>query len=324
MGKFKRKKKINATPQPSGRVNLAEAIREALGLEPDDVNAQDVARTEFYRRQLIRLLKGHMKIENAPDYWDATYIKEELLIGNGYVTVTRAGSNPLPLKCSAYGVNVYERPTSVTVANPVLGTFERKIGTDCELIYLEGIGHGYGNLFNLVNVYAQKLASCDKSIDVNLFNTMATIIFKVKDRKGAQSAKAMFDQMSRGEPAVFVDDEMGVQTDGEEATIVTLKAKENFIADVVQLEKQRIVDEFLTMVGIQNANAEKRERLISDEVNANNDEVINYASEWNYNLRVCCDKVVKMFPELVGLSIQFTTQSTVDREEVRADNDNID
>ena len=87
----------------------------------------------------------------------------------------------------------------------------------------------------------------------------------------------------------------------------------------------------MTFVGINNSNSEKRERLITDEVNSNNQEVKTYIAEWNENLKDCCDKVVKMFPELAGLSIQFTNESTVDREdneEVKesevADNDNID
>ena len=328
MGRFRKKKNVaKPTPQPNGRISLAEAIRSALGIEPD-VNAQDVARTEFYREELIRLLKGHLQVNGAPAYWDKTYVKENIILGTGYIVVCKRNSEALPLKCSAYGVNVFERPTNVVVANPVLGTFDLVIGKDCELIYIEGRGHGYKNLFTIIDVYAQKLASCDKSIDVNLFNTMATMIFPVKDDKIAHSIKEMYDQISQGKPAVFVDKatEMDSPT-----SIVTLKAKENFIADLVQLEKQRIINEFLTFVGINNSNSEKRERLITDEVNSNNQEVKTYIAEWNENLKDCCNKVVKMFPELAGLSIQFTNESTVDREdneEVKesevADNDNID
>ena len=318
MGRFSKKKKGSTpAPQPSGKISLAEAIRSALGIEPD-VNAQDVARTEFYRAQLIRLVKGHLQVKGAPAYWDKTYLKEAIILGQGYVVVCKRNSEPLPLKCSAYGVNVFERPTSAVVANPVLGSFDVQLGVDGELIYIEGRGHGYSNLFNIIDVYAQKLASCDKSIDVNLFNTMATMIFPVRDDKIAHSIKEMFDQISQGKPAVFVDKATEIE---EPTSIVTLKAKENFIADVVQLEKQRIVDEFLTLVGINNANTEKRERLITDEVNGNNDEVKTYAAEWNENLRDCCDKVVKMFPELAGLSIQFVSESTVDREESEVKSD---
>lgn len=313
MGRFSRKKKvIKSQPQQSGKISLVDAIKEALGIEPNDVDAQNVARTEFYRNQLIRLLKGHLKVEGAPEYWDRTYLKENLIVGNGLLCVCKPNANVFPLKASAYGVNVFERPTRAVIANPVLGTLDLTIGENCELIYIEGRYHGFTNLFEIINVYAQKLASCDKAIDVNLFNTMASFIFPVKDNKIAQSIKAMFDKLSRGEPAVFVDKATGID---DPTNIITLRVKENFIADDVQLEKERIMDEFLTFVGIQNANSEKRERLIKDEVNANNDEVLNYASEWNQNLKLCCAKVVKMFPELVGLSIQFTTErSTVDRE----------
>lgn len=313
-------KKKNVAKPTEERQSLASAIREALNIAPDDVNGLDNARVDFYRGELMRTLKGHIEIK-APDNWDRTYMKEALLIGTGYFTVTEKDSDPLPLKCSAYGVNVFERPTNVTVANVVLGNFTRTIGEDCELVFLEGRGHGFVNLCGLIDVYAQKLANCDKAIDVNLFNTMTTIIFAVKNSKVAQAIRLMFQKISQGEPAVFVDKDTEIN---DPSNIITLRAKENYVADVVQLEKDAIMNEFLTRVGINNANTEKRERLITDEVNANNDEIIGNAKEWNDNLELCCKKVRKMFPSVGNFSIKFVNRSTVDRESEVTEDDNAD
>lgn len=322
LSRFGKKKNVANTTEyksESGKT-LAQAIREAMRLEPDDVDAQLTARTEFYREELIRRVKGHMEIK-CPENWDKTYIKESLIIHEGYFCVTEKESNPLPLRCSAYGVSYCERPTNVVVANPVLGSFTREIGTDCELVYLEGRGTGFKNMHSLLDVYSQKLASCDKAIDVNLFNTMTSLIFAVKNGKVAQAIRAMFAKISKGEPAVFIDRDTELN---DPSNIISLRAKENYIADLVQIEKDKIMDEFLTAVGINNANTEKRERLITDEVNANNDEVINNAAEWNETLSDCCARVRKMFPNIGEFSVRFTTRSTVDRpkkEEVVEDGD---
>ena len=50
--------------------------------------------------------------------------------------------------------------------------------------------------------------------------------------------------------------------------------KNTYIADMVQAEKRAIYNEFLTQIGINNAAEEKRERLLVDEVNSNNDELM--------------------------------------------------
>ena len=63
-----------------------------------------------------------------------------------------------------------------------------------------------------------------------------------------------------------------------------MPVKQNFVADDIQLLKRKIVNEFLTDIGINNTNLDKRERLTDDEVNANNDEVIANIWHWYDNI----------------------------------------
>ena len=56
---------------------------------------------------------------------------------------------------------------------------------------------------------------------------------------------------------------------------------------------------FDTEIGIPNANTDKRERLIQDEVNANNIETYSKCAMWLENLQDACKRVNDMF----GLSI---------------------
>lgn len=44
--------------------------------------------------------------------------------------------------------------------------------------------------------------------------------------------------------------------------------------------KQAILRECMTFLGIENANMDKKERLVSDEVNANNQQVIASRNIW--------------------------------------------
>ena len=68
--------------------------------------------------------------------------------------------------------------------------------------------------------------------------------------------------------------------------------------------KRSIMNEFLTEIGINNANTSKRERLISDEANANNEEIQTIVELWLDNLKKCCDKVNKMFNLNIGIELR--------------------
>ena len=83
-----------------------------------------------------------------------------------------------------------------------------------------------------------------------------------------------------------------------------MPAKQNFIADDVQLLKRKILNEFLTDIGINNTNLDKRERLTNDEVNANNDEVLANIYHWYDNISDGISKVNDMFGLNLTLSIR--------------------
>lgn len=296
---------------------FAEAIREAYGIEPTQVNGIFNARTDYYAVQLQRIALSMIDVEynDALVSWDKDYIREALLL-KGLFTVTADNNGiVLPLKCGATGVNVFNRATTVIVANPVIGSFEREIGTDCEIVYLQQKqGSRFRNLVPIITLFSQKLANCDAAIDINLFNSRLPFIFQAATPQVAESFKAMYDEIAEGNPAVFIDESMGNLLQNEHGSnVVVFKGKENFIADLVQIEKQQIMNEFLTTIGINTANTSKRERQIVDEVNANNLEIEANLKLWKQNVEDGVDRVNKMFPE-VNLKITFPYYEKMSKE----------
>ena len=294
-----------------------DALYEAYGIQPTDVKGVFNERTIYYETQLQRMAFAIADVEFNEDYrWDKDYIREGLLI-NGVFTVTEDdGRNLLPLKCSVSGVNVFNRGTTVIVANPVVGSFNRTIGVDCELVYLQQKqGSRFRSLKPIITTYAQKLANCDAAIDINIFNSRLPYIFSAKDQQTADSFKAMYDEIAQGNPAVYVDETLGKLLPNENGSSITVfKGKENFIADVVQNEKMSILNEFLTTIGINTANTTKRERQIVDEVNANNIEIKASIKLWKENVEDCCKRVNEMFPD-ANLKITFPFYNELDKVE---------
>lgn len=278
-----------------------EALTEAYGIEPTSIVGVYNARTDYYSVMLQRTALSIVDVEYNDELytWDKDYIREGLLI-KGLFTVTETDSGVLlPLKCGASGVNVFNRVTTTIIANPIVGSFERTIGEDCEIVYLQQKQGGrFRNLVPVITVFAQKLANCDAAIDINLFNSRIPYIFQAPSQNVAESIKAMYDEIAEGNPAVFVDENIGNLLQNQEGSNLTVfKGKENFIADLVQNEKAQIMNEFLIAIGINTANTTKRERQIVDEVNANNLEIVANLKLWKQNVEDCVDRVNKMFPD---------------------------
>lgn len=311
----------------------AEALQEAYGIQPTKVVGVGNARTDYYMMQLQRTAMSIIDIEYNEEVnnWDKDYIREALLL-KGVFEVSNSNEGVLlPLKCGVTGVNVFNRGTTVVVANPVIGSFERTIGKDCEIVYLQQKqGSRFRNLVPIITVFAQKLANCDGAIDVNLFNSRLPYIFQAGNQNVAESFKAMFDEIAEGNPAVFVDETIGnLLQNSDGSNVYMFKGKENFIADMVQNAKVQIMNEFLTAIGINTNNSSKRERQIIDEVNANNVEIKANIKLWKQNVEDCCDRVNKMFPD-AGLRITFPYYEEIDdiesvnRQEDRGVNNDTD
>lgn len=282
-------------------VPLRDLLHDFFARKPADVDGVMNASAYYYRLYLLKKLFGRFTFENVPAGWDHDYMLETLFM-DGFFVVTDTEAGVLPLKCGLSGINVFQKPTTAIVANPVLGNFERIIDVDCVICQLQP---NYEGVFPLINRYATMLAMCDSSIAVNLMNTKASFIFGASNKAQAETYKQLYDKIASGEPAVFIKD--GLTTED----MFVIPAKQNFIADDVQILKRKIVNEFLTEIGINNANLDKRERLTDNEVEANDQEVISNIQCWIDNISWGINKINQMF----GLDLRFIVRDFGGRED---------
>ncbi len=257
----------------------------------------------YYVDSLFRKAQSVYKFNGMPENWDYDYFTT-VLLGDGIIAITDTAMGVLPLKCGVSGINVFNHPNRIIIANPILGNLEREIDSDGVLVKMN---YNYRSpIMPIVYKYATMLADCDGSIAVNLQNSKVAFIGFCTSKQQAQSMKLMYDEISKGSPAVFVK---GDQINAEQ--IYYNHVKENFIAGEVQILKRKIMSEFLTEIGINNANTDKKERLITDEANANNNEIQLNAGYWLDNIKEGLDKANKMF----GLDLSIELKNTYNTEE---------
>lgn len=271
---------------------LKDLQREFLGKSPKDVDGVFNTSVLFWRDYLYRLLFGVFDFKNIEEGWDKGYMLTSIF-QYGMFTITDTEMGVLPLLCGIWGHNVFHRPSKINVANHVLGSFTRTIGVDCELIHLQ---YNYTGIDRLVTRHAVMLAMADSSIAVNLMNSKVTFIGFAETKAEAATMQKMFDMITSGEPAVFVRKQQVTKND-----IYYNHVKNNFVADIVQDVQRKIIDQFLNSIGIENANTDKRERLIVDEVTSNNAEVEASAEHWLETVNRNLEKANKMY----GLNIEF-------------------
>lgn len=274
-------------------IPLQDLLTQFFARKPKDVDGVMNTSNIYYREYLLKKILSRFEFGNIPSYWDKDYFLETLFL-DGKVCILDTTLGVIPLKCGLKGIGVFEQPTQAVIANPILGNMERTIDVDCAVIRLQ---YNFAGAGWIINRYATLLSMCDSSVAVNLMNTKAAYVFKADSKAQAATIQKMYDDITMGRPAVFVGESGALNNEN----MFLMPAKQNFIADDVQLLKRKIINEFLTEIGINNTNLDKRERLTDDEVNANNDEVLANIQHWFDNISDGVERANKLF----GLDITF-------------------
>ena len=283
---------INGAPYYYNYINA-----ETSQVTPSTVHVKDSGLCRYFTKYLLQKAMSVFEWD-LPETWNKDYFLYVLYCW-GYVAVVNTDKfGVIPQGCGLKGYDVFYAPTHAVIANPLLsGILEPRIGTQCELLKLQP---DFSGILDLVGHYAEQMALASQSVSVNLLNSKLSYVFTAKTKALAESLKKMYDQIASGEPAVVIDSRLKNAADGEE----TWKAFEqnvggNYIVTNLLSDLRKIEAMFDTEIGIPNANTDKRERLIQDEVNANNIETYSKCAMWLENLQDACKRVNDMF----GLSI---------------------
>ena len=293
------KKGTTKNPVEASKVPFDDLKRMFLKEAPKDVNGQFSWSNSYYREWALKKILSRFEIENMPESWDVNYFWSHLFL-DGAIAILDTDLGVIPLRCGYTGVNVWERPTDIVIANPVLGSFQRKIGVDGALIHLQYNYHGIGPVLDR---FSYLLAACDSAISVNLMNSKVAFIGFVDDAAQAKTMQKMYDDISGGTPAVFVRKSQ-VNTEN----FIFTNVRQSFIADDVMLLRRKLINDFLSDIGVNNANLDKRERLNTEEVNANNEEVRFNILNWMDTIQEGLDVANELYS--LGLKIKLREVTT--------------
>jgi hypothetical protein len=261
-------------------------------LTPSTIHVQDSALTNFFRKYLLQKAISIFKWE-LPETWAKDYFLYTLFC-YGYVAVFNTNKyGVIPQQCGLRGFDIFYRPTHALITNPLLtGILEPKIDAQCTIIKLQP---NYSSIMDLVNYYAGMMALSSETATTNLINSKLAYVGFVDNKQEAESFKKAFDMIASGEPMVVIDKRGKSQQDAKNWDLFTQNIGQNYIVSDILSDMKKWTQMFLTEIGIGNANTDKKERLITAEVEANNEETITMAELWLEQLQDACKKTRDMF-----------------------------
>ena len=277
----------NGIPVFYDYVNYANSI-----VTPSTVHVQNTGLSRFFQRYLLQKAISVFDWK-MPDGWAKNYFLYTLYCW-GFIAVVRTDKfGVIPQQCGLRGYDVQYQPTNAIITNPHLtGVLEPRIGRDCAVIRLQP---DFGGIMDLVTYYADLMALASETASTNLLNSKLSYVFTASNKAGAEALKKLYDRVASGEPAV-VQDKSLLNPDGSPAwTPFTQNVGANYIVPEVLGDLRKIEQMFDTDVGIPNANTDKRERLIQDEVNSNGVEVASKCELWLDELKKSCRQAVDLF-----------------------------
>lgn len=261
-------------------------------VQPANMHVLDNQVGRLYQRYLLKKAMGVFKW-TLPEWWDKDYFLY-ILYCWGFISVFDSDEfGVIPQQCSLTGHNVFYRPTRAVMTNPVLkGIQERRIDVDCVIMHLQP---DYMGIMDLCNHYAEKMALASSAINQNLWSTKISTVFFASNDAEQQSIKKAYDRMTDGEPMVVVNKNLRDENGQLKYEVFNRQVKESYVIDQLIADLRKIEAEFDTRIGVPNANTDKRERLITDEVNANNVETHILADTWKDSIDDGIKRVKNMF-----------------------------
>lgn len=193
-------------------------------------------------------------------------------------------------------LNVYNLPDKLNIWS--IGYNKNIIFDDC--IYIQNNLLEYPTATTLT-LFAQRLYETDRTMDVNRFAQKTPVLLE-GDEKSMLTLKNVYMQYSGNMPVIF-----GRKNFNMTEKINSISTKVDYLLDKLEDHKHDILNDCLTFLGINSANTDKKERMITDEVKSN-DDFIRYCLNVFFKPRLdACDRLNKKY----GLNIKVKVNSDI-------------
>lgn len=221
----------------------------------------------YYYYKLMLVARSLFEWENLPNNMDERWIEKYLFTSGKCIFYKDPTMGFMVAGLAQQGsVNCYGDPTSVwpVAENYVYNGDKLVNGENCYVIRNNDLMLPN---FPIIRHYAYKLCNIDRAIDTNVEAVKTPIIVRCSEKQKL-SLKNAINQRKDNEPVIWSSDLADINE-----MVDTLTTNAPIVFPQLQTQKHMILNEVFTDLGINNANMDKRERMVANEVEANNEQV---------------------------------------------------
>lgn len=268
-----------------------------LSAANNSVVNQQVMIERMYQRHLTELCINRFKWEGFPPEIDGEVLRF-LELNTFYNAVTLFYKSKQPhgkyMLARAAGtgpINWYDNPTMWSTLGMGHGFPQENLTDDeCVPIYCNALRTPDTDV---VNLFSMKLANLDRTIELNIKNLRYTKVITVDESQRLTWSNLM-RKIEQGDPFVLGT----TQLDLGQVQALDVGAHPETLPKLLEV-KSKMWNECMGLLGLNNANQDKKERLVTDEVSANDEQVMAARNIHLKARKAAADKINDMF----GLSV---------------------
>lgn len=258
---------------------------------PSTVHCRNTGLVRYFERYLFQRAMAPIKI-NIPDDWAENYF-QYLLYYWGYIAIINTDKYGVICQgCGIGGYDVFYQPKWVVITNPLLkGTIRANIGEETTLIKLQP---DYGGIYDIVSYYADLMAIVSEAAGFSAINSKLAYVFATNNKSGAETMKKMYDNISSGNVAQFIDKTLFNEDGSPNWIMFNQKVKDTYIVTECLQDLKQIEQMFDEQIGIPSV-INKKERMIQAEANSNNFSTMSNVVLWLESIQKGCEQANEMF-----------------------------
>ena len=248
------------------------------------VDEYAIDHTQEIFNRFLNLAINRFTWDNLPTGIESRKL-EEFLIRYGMVAFFNDDNyGNMILPCfNTSELNVYYEPTEVNVMGH---KYDKKIAID-DVVIIRNNATADNDYDDLLT-FATRINEIELTMDINL-NAQKTPFVVLCDEKERLTFKNIINEVRKFKYAIFGTKNLKMNN------VDVLNTSSPYLLDKLQQQKRELFNELLSFLGINNYNVEKRESLIVDEVNANNEFILVNLEHMYEERKKACDLINAKF-----------------------------